>query len=214
MIDLHTHTFLSDGELIMSELVRRAEETGYEAIGITDHCDWSNIDFILPSIVKSARILNKHWKIKVIPGVEITHVPLEEMGPIIGFAKKNGAAVIVVHGETVTEPVLKGTNRTAIDNGADIIAHPGYITEEDAARARDKGVYLEITSRSGHSSTNRHVADTARITGAKLVLNTDTHTAEDLITEEKARLVLQDAGLYKSEIEEVFRNSRRFIKDR
>jgi uncharacterized phage-associated protein len=32
MIDLHTHTLFSDGELLPSELVRRAEMTGYEAL--------------------------------------------------------------------------------------------------------------------------------------------------------------------------------------
>jgi len=37
MIDLHTHTFLSDGELGPAELVRRAENAGYRAIGISDH---------------------------------------------------------------------------------------------------------------------------------------------------------------------------------
>ncbi|HEY3347739.1 MAG TPA: PHP domain-containing protein, partial [Nitrospirota bacterium] len=47
MIDLHTHTLFSDGVLIPAELVRRAEVKGYEAIGLTDHADSSNIDFIV-----------------------------------------------------------------------------------------------------------------------------------------------------------------------
>jgi predicted metal-dependent phosphoesterase TrpH len=34
MIDLHTHSFLSDGELLPSELVRRAKVKGYRIIGI------------------------------------------------------------------------------------------------------------------------------------------------------------------------------------
>ncbi len=42
MIDLHTHSFFSDGELIPSELIRRAEAIGYKAIAITDHVDSSN----------------------------------------------------------------------------------------------------------------------------------------------------------------------------
>ncbi|MEE8621286.1 MAG: PHP domain-containing protein, partial [Syntrophobacteria bacterium] len=37
MIDLHTHSLFSDGELVVSELVRRAEDMGYRFIGITDH---------------------------------------------------------------------------------------------------------------------------------------------------------------------------------
>ncbi len=39
MIDLHTHTFFSDGELAPSELVRRAYLKGYKVIGLSDHAD-------------------------------------------------------------------------------------------------------------------------------------------------------------------------------
>ena len=48
MVDLHTHSLLSDGQLLPSELVRRAEVRGYEAIAITDHVDFSNIDLVNP----------------------------------------------------------------------------------------------------------------------------------------------------------------------
>ena len=211
MIDLHTHTLLSDGELLPSELARRAEVIGYEAIGITDHCDWSNIDFVIPHIVKASKNLSSHWKIKVIPGVEITHVPLEEIEPLARYAREHGAKVVIVHGETLSEPVIKGTNRRAIECGVDIIAHPGNITEEDAVLARDKSVFLEITTRKNHLKTNRHVARIARATGAKLILNTDAHKIEDLITEITARRVLTDAGLSNAEIEEVFKNSKGFV---
>ncbi len=43
MIDLHTHTTLSDGELLPAELVRRAEMSGYQAIALTDHVDSGTI---------------------------------------------------------------------------------------------------------------------------------------------------------------------------
>lgn len=211
MIDLHTHTLLSDGELLPSELARRAEVKGYEAIGITDHCDWSNIDFVVPHIVKVSERLNLHWGIKVIPGVELTHVPLEEIEPLVKFAKEHGAKIVIVHGETLSEPVIKGTNKKAIECGADILAHPGNITEADARLARDKGVSLEITARKNHKMTNKHVAEVSRIAGAKLVLNTDAHKPEDLITEKIARDVLTEAGLAASAIEEVFKNSRDII---
>ena len=51
MIDLHTHSLFSDGELLPSELIRRAYITGYTALAITDHVDSSNIDFVIPRIV-------------------------------------------------------------------------------------------------------------------------------------------------------------------
>ena len=55
MIDLHTHTFLSDGELAPADLVRRAECAGYRAIGITDHADASNLDGLISAIMQFVR---------------------------------------------------------------------------------------------------------------------------------------------------------------
>ena len=42
-IEFHTHTILSDGALLPSELIRRAYVADHEAIAITDHVDFSNI---------------------------------------------------------------------------------------------------------------------------------------------------------------------------
>ena len=60
-IDLHTHSLLSDGELVPSELARRAEKLGHAAIAITDHVDLSNIEFVVPQIAKVAAELNRTW---------------------------------------------------------------------------------------------------------------------------------------------------------
>jgi len=192
MIDLHTHTFLSDGALIPSELVRRAHVAGYRAIAITDHVDYSNIDIVLPGIIEAAKVLNKYWDILVIPGVEITHVPLEVFPELTSYARKKGAKIVVAHGESPVEPVLTGTNAAAIVAGVDILAHPGFIRKEVAEFAAKKGVYLEITARRGHSETNAHVFDAAGKAGAKLVLNSDAHTPEDILTSERRNEILEN----------------------
>jgi histidinol phosphatase-like PHP family hydrolase len=207
MIDLHTHTLLSDGELLPSELVRRAVAKGYEAIALTDHADFSVIDFVIPRIVKVSKELSRYWPIKVIPGIEITHVPLEDIGRLIRYARRKGAAIVVVHGETVSEPVLAGTNRAAIENKADILAHPGLVSEEDAALAAKNGVYLEITTRVSHAGTNDYVKRIASGVGAKLVLNTDTHKPENLLNDEQARQFLETAGFTEEEIRALYSNS-------
>lgn len=214
MIDFHTHTIFSDGELIPSELVRRALVKGYEAIALTDHVDSSNIDFVLPRIVKIANQLNKYWDIKVLPGVEISHVPLQDMLRLITFARKNGAKIVVVHGETEMEPVLPGTNKKAIECGADILAHPGSLSEDDAAMAARRGVYVEITTRKNHRDTNADVIKMARRAGTKLVLNTDTHNENDLITDAFALSFLKKLRLTKDEIKRIFANSRELLKKR
>src|SRR6056297_138227 len=110
MIDLHTHTFFSDGELIPSELVRRAEVKGLKAIGLTDHGDLSNIAFIIPKMVKVATDLNRVLAIRVIPGIEITHVPPPLIAEAADQSRQLGAKLVIVHGETVAEPVAPGTN--------------------------------------------------------------------------------------------------------
>lgn len=212
MIDLHTHTLLSDGELLPSELVRRAEIIGYKAIALTDHVDSSNIDFVLPRLVKICKVLNRRWSIRSIPGVEITHAPLEEIRPLVKFARKNGARIIVVHGETVSEPVIPGTNRCAIESGCDILSHPGLISSEDIELAKRKGVHLELTTRKNHSSTNKRLFKLAKPIGAKLVLNTDSHRGEDMISDGRARLVLRRIGLGANEIKQVFKNSKEIVK--
>jgi putative hydrolase len=211
MIDLHTHTLLSDGELLPAELVRRAEDIGYEAIALTDHADSSNLDWIVPRLVQVCRDLNRHRPIRAVPGIELTHLPPEMMAAMVKEARGLGAQIVVVHGETVVEPVPPGTNREAIEAGADILAHPGLITEEEVLRAKEKNVSLEITARKGHSLGNGHVARLAKKIGARLVLNTDTHTPDNLITRNFALKVVMGAGLEAEDLERMLENSRGFL---
>ena len=211
MIDLHTHTFFSDGELIPSELVRRAEAYGYNAIAITDHADTSNYDFLISRTIKVCEKLNEKNRIISIPGIEITHVHPEHIYELAEESRKMGAKIIVVHGETITEPVLSGTNRKALEADIDILAHPGLITEEDVKLAAEKGIYVEITARKGHSITNGHVAALSKKHGAKMVLNTDSHRPSDLITIEYARKVLLGAGLSADDCKEALLNSRKIV---
>jgi histidinol phosphatase-like PHP family hydrolase len=195
MIDLHTHTFFSDGELVPAEHLRRVEVLGYEAVAITDHADSSNLDWIIPRIVQAAKDLNRYSKTRLIPGIELTHVPPEMLAELTARARKLGAGIVVAHGETVVEPVRPGTNRAAIEAGVDILSHPGFISREDAALAARKGVYLEISGRKGHSLTNGHVAKIAQETGTMLVVNADAHGPGDFLTAEMAETVALGAGI-------------------
>lgn len=196
--DLHIHSLFSDGELVPAEIARRYSELGYEAIAITDHVDNSNIEFILSNIVPACEELSKHSGIKVIPGIEITHMPPEMLPSLVDRGKQLKAQVIVVHGETLVEPVAKGTNAAAVRlNDVDILAHPGLISEEDASIAAKNGVYLELSARKGHCLTNGHVAKVAQKTGAKLLVNTDAHAPSDIIEPEMVKKVAMGAGLDK-----------------
>ena len=212
MIDLHTHSIFSDGVLIPAELVRRYESYGYEAVAITDHVDHSNIDFIIPRVVRIADALNTEQSVTVIPGIEITHVPPALIPEIVKQARELGARIVVLHGETVAEPVAQGTNMAGIESGIDILAHPGLMTPDEAKLAAEKGVFLEITSRAGHSLTNGHVARLAKSAGAKMVLNSDCHGPDNIMNDEFARKVVTGAGLSDGSFSAFLSNSRSLLK--
>ncbi len=211
MIDLHTHTLLSDGVLLPSELIQRAYSTGYRGLAITDHVDMSNIDFVIPRIAEAVKEISEHSKLKVVAGAEITHVPPALVGKMVERARELGAQIVIVHGETVVEPVITGSNAAGIEAGADIISHPGLISIDDVKKAKERGVALEITSRKGHSLSNGHVARMAKEYGASLVINTDSHAPEDLISRGFAWTVLRAAGVDEESIDQVFKNSEELI---
>ncbi len=212
MIDLHTHTVFSDGALIPAELARRAEVKGIIAIGMTDHVDMSNYDFIIPRIKEAASQINRSCNIKVVPGVEITHVSPGCIGEMVDACRKCGAGFVIVHGETIVEPVARGTNKAAIEAGADILAHPGLISEEDAILAAEKGVFLEISARKGHSLTNGHVAAMAKRFGVKLLINTDAHMPGDLIDETLAKEIVIGAGLRELDFHDMQEGAASLVK--
>jgi histidinol phosphatase-like PHP family hydrolase len=212
MIDLHTHTIFSDGELIPAELARRAAVLGYRALAMTDHGDSSNLDLIIPRLCRVAGDLAEELGLTILPGIELTHIPPRQIAEAVREARALGAKIVVLHGETMVEPVAAGTNRAGIEAGIDILSHPGLITREEAELAAAKGVYLEITTRKGHSLSNGHVAKTALAAGAKLVINNDAHAPGDLVTLEMARKVALGAGLSEEQYQQCRRNSEELVK--
>jgi len=69
-IDLHTHTYHSDGVLSPTQLVEKAKETGLASIAITDHDSVSGL--------AEAFAVGKKLGIEIVPGVEITSYPNEK----------------------------------------------------------------------------------------------------------------------------------------
>ena len=184
MYDFHTHTFLSDGVLSPIELIRRALVRGYKAMAITDHVGLGNIEYVLKTLMTDCAQATKRWDFLVLPGVEITHVPKEDIDLVARTAKELGAKMVAVHGETVVEPVEPGTN-------------------EAARLAAEQGIYLEVSARKSHAYANGHVAKVAKEAGALLVLDSDAHEPDDLLTPEFRLRVAKGAGLDDDEIHTV-----------
>jgi len=199
----------SDGELVPSELARRAELRGYSAIAITDHVDGSNLDTVVPHLAAFARQWNESpdTTVVVIPGAEITHVPPSAIEMLVNRARELGARLVVVHGETVSEPVAPGTNHAAIMARCDILAHPGLIDEQDARLAAERGVPLEVSARKGHCLANGLVVTAARAAGAGRVIGSDAHAPEDLFDEATVRRVGLGAGMTEDEFADALRTA-------
>ena len=206
-IDLHMHSIFSDGELLPSEIARRASVLNHEAIAITDHVDASNIDCV--SRIRDVILdIKDNWNIEVIPGAEITHAPVEIIDKLANKARKLGAEIIVVHGETLVEPVMEGTNWSAVNcPEVDILAHPGLITHKEAEIAKKNNIALEITARCGHNLTNGHVVQVALEVGANMVLDTDTHKPSDIISYERAHKIALGAGIPEKHISSILRDN-------
>ncbi|NHJ46402.1 MAG: histidinol phosphate phosphatase domain-containing protein [Asgard group archaeon] len=209
--DFHTHSFLSDGHLLPMEQLRRAYAKNHVAYAITDHVG-SNMD-VIEKIKSDCEYATKHWGIAAIPGVELTHVPVESIDELAQKAIDNGALIVVMHGETIVEPVDPGTNLKAANcSSIDILAHPGLITKDEANACKKNDVYVEITSNRGHSLTNGHVVNVGRNENVKFIFNTDTHSPGDMLSYDLAKEVVQGAGLSKDETDEVLQeNTRSFL---
>jgi histidinol phosphatase-like PHP family hydrolase len=203
LYDLHTHSILSDGEMLPIELIRRMAVLGYTTVAITDHVDTSNTISVIQSL-DLVRESAKIFGVKLLCGVEITHVPPSQIADLAKSAKDSGADIVIVHGETPVEPVAAGTNHAACTcRYVNVLAHPGLITREDAILAAKNGIALEITSRGGHNRTNGHVAQVARETKCQIVVDSDAHAPHDILDERAKFVVAKGAGLTDAECKQV-----------
>lgn len=211
--DFHTHTFLSDGGNSPIGLIRFAVGAGYRCIGITDHASYSNLDYLIERIKKDCKLAENYWDIIAVPGVELTNIPAKSINHMAKDAKELGAKIVVVHGETIVEEVEAGTNWEAVNSKyVDLLAHPGLLTLKEARAAAENDVYIEITSRKGHSLTNGIVAGVGMQAGVKFLINSDSHNHKDLFSFDFQKKVAEGSGLGIDEIKNIFsKNNKDFL---
>lgn len=196
-IEFHSHSLFSDGILLPASLVREAAIRNIKALAITDHADASNIDTVLQPILKFLKAEEKTLELKLIPGIELSYTKPQDIGKYAKLARRYGAKIVIVHGESPVEPLYPGTNHAAVQQKGivDILAHPGYITREDVELAKKNNIFLELSAKNGHKDGNKHVAKLALEIGAKMLVGSDAHTENSLITQEQALNVCLEAGL-------------------
>jgi histidinol phosphatase-like PHP family hydrolase len=183
---------------------------GYRAIGIADHAGPGNLRIVLEQLVEACAFCERHWDLRAFPGVELTHLPPGSIADAAREARGYGAKLIVVHGETPAEPVEPGTNLAAVRcRDVDVLGHPGLLTEDEARLAAENGVFVELSARRGHSLTNGHVAKVGSAAGVDLVVDSDGHHPDDLLTPALALKVARGAGLDQAASERVLRENPR-----
>jgi len=208
LYDFHTHSYLSDGVLAPMELIRRCIHNGYTAMAIADHVTSGIMERVIAEVRGDAMLAAERWDFICLVAVEITHVPASAIAELASRARDLGAELVIVHGETIVEPVEPGTNLAAVScPQVDILAHPGLLTEEEASLAAENDVCLEITRRHGHCLTNGLVVKRALEAGARLVVSSDGHAPGDYLTEEFARQVALGTGVPESEIQQILKNN-------
>ena len=73
--------------------------------------------------------------------------------------------------------------------------------------AAERGVYLEITARGGHSLANGRVCALARKHGAKVIFSTDSHRPDNLVTKDSANTILSGAGFCAEAISRIWEDA-------
>ena len=78
------------GAMLPIELIRRMAVLGYTTVAITDHVDTSNMTAVIETLgrVRESALL---FGVRLLCGVEITHVPPAQIASLARQAKEAGA---------------------------------------------------------------------------------------------------------------------------
>lgn len=211
--DFHAHTFLTDGETSATDMWCQAVELGHGALAITDHLYTEDPRPMLDRLLQEQRAFEVEGFTTLV-GVELSMIPPKRIEAAALAARRAGAEIVIVHGETPVEPVPVGTNRAALtSNAIDVLAHPGFLLEDEAELARAHDVLLELTPRRGHSIGNGIVAQLALKVGADMVVDSDAHAPDQLVRLEFARKIALGAGVPLSQVQRVLGEApRRLLK--
>ncbi len=211
--DFHSHTFLTDGRASATDMWREADVLGHQALAVTDHVALEDPKPLLDRLRQEAAAWEGE-ELTTLIGVEVTMIPPRKIPDVVRAARRAGAEIVIVHGETPANPVPMGTNRAAVElNEVDVLAHPGFLTVSDAELAKAHDVVLELTARALHMVTNGHVARTALEVGNDLVVDSDAHATDQLVSAAHARQVARGAGVPDSAVTRVLRETpQRLLK--
>jgi histidinol phosphatase-like PHP family hydrolase len=196
--DLCLHSCLSDGRSTPAAMLARAHMLGLRAVALAEHADGVTMARVLEHLRMLNAAYSALWDLVVVPAVELTGIPPAALAEEVAMARSMGA-LVVVHGEGMGGAAMPGTNLAAIEAGADVLAHPGLISETEAARAAQTGTTLMITACPGHCLANGHVWRLAKQFGAPVVVTSGAHREGELLGALGLRAVALGAGMEEKE---------------
>ena len=197
--DLHTHTRLTDGSSTIAEMVRAGLERGYAYLAITDHSQALGItggltdDELRAEHAQIRELQPEYPTMQLLCGVEVDIHIDERLDCSDEFLESCDVVVASIH-SALQKPRSVQTSRliSAIRNPhVDVIAHPtgrllgrrpGY--EIDLAAVLDAcashGVAIEVSGQPSRLDLDADGIRAAVERGVKLVLNTDSHAADQI----------------------------------
>lgn len=217
MIDVHIHITASSAPqssgLSAGEALRLASLNGYRAAALILRHGGLDVPDLTP-LIDDIKNLSLHTNMEAVLGVELVHIPPALLPQAVKNMRSSGADIVLVHGETLLEPVAEGTNFAAIDAGADILAHPGLIDETAASYAAERGVALELSSAPRHAFANAHLIAMARRFGCTLLPGSSAHTAQDIYPPSLRNRLYQGAGMTVKELSLLRQHAEKFIQNK
>jgi histidinol phosphatase-like PHP family hydrolase len=210
LYDLHVHSDISDGRLTALEMAIQAQARHYSVLGFAEHVGIGNIPRVVEALTAACATIRQRYGLAAVPGVEITRMPRLAIADVARRCKQAGAVLVTVHGESPGDQPQPGVNLAAIEApDVDILAHPGLLSDEEGRRAAATSTYLELSGGAWHAVANPWVARIALNCGAALLLGSDAHDAETLMTVERADAAVRALGLGAQMVQEITQDNPR-----
>ncbi|MFW5760006.1 MAG: DNA polymerase/3'-5' exonuclease PolX [Cyclobacteriaceae bacterium] len=197
--DLQTHTNATDGKYSLEEMVKAAEEMGYEYYAVTDHSKKVSMakgldeKRLASQIEEIDEINRKMKKIRILKAVEVDILEDGSLDLSDDILKELDLVVCAIHynmnlsKKKQTTRILKAmenpyTNILAHPTGRKIAERNGYDLdmEKIMKEARNQGFFLEINSNPDRLDLNDKYIKQAKEIGLKLAISTDAHSIDNL----------------------------------
>ncbi len=194
--DLHCHSNWDGGESSIKEIADKAEEMGYEYVGIADHTKFLKIENGLDEKQLEKRNkkidkLNKKSKIKILKGCEANILNDGSIDIEDSSLAKLDFVIAGIHSnlkmENMTERIIKAMENPHVD----IISHPtgrliqkrdeyNVNIDEVIKAAKRTNTILEINSFPLRLDLKDVYIKKAKEAGVKMIINTDAHHIDQM----------------------------------